>query len=44
MTRLTQRSVNAATPQERDVFLWDSDLKGFGLKVTPAGSKIYVST
>jgi integrase len=43
MTKLSIRTVNAAKAGERDVFLWDSDLKGFGLKVTPSGSKIYVA-
>lgn len=43
MTRLSQRTVNAAAPGDRDVFLWDADLKGFGLKVTPGGAKIYVA-
>lgn len=43
MTRLSLRTVNAATPGDRDVFLWDSDLKGFGLKVTSSGAKIYVA-
>lgn len=26
----------------RDAFLWDDDLKGFGVKSTPAGAKIYL--
>ena len=40
--KITKRTVDATMPGERDVFLWDTDLKGFGLKVSPAGSKIYV--
>ena len=40
--RLTKRTVDAAAPDATDVFLWDSELKGFGLKVTPKGSKSYV--
>jgi integrase len=43
MTRLSLRTVNAAAPGDRDVFLWDEDLKGFGLKITPSGAKIYVA-
>jgi len=43
MTKLSLRTVNAAKAGDRDVFLWDSDLKGFGLKVTPAGAKVYVA-
>ena len=40
--RLTKRIVDAATPEDRDYFLWDADLTGFGLKVTPASRKSYV--
>lgn len=39
---ITKRTVDAAKPGEADYFLWDSKVSGFGLKVTPAGSKIYV--
>jgi integrase len=40
--KITKRTVDATLPGERDVFLWDVDLKGFGLKVSPAGSKVYL--
>ena len=36
--KITKRSVDAA----RTGFLWDDELRGFGLKVTPAGAKSYV--
>lgn len=39
---ITKRAVDAAQPADRDGFLWDRELKGFGLKVTPAGAKIYL--
>jgi len=39
---ISKRTVDAAQPGSRDAFLWDSDVKGFGLKVTPAGGKVYV--
>lgn len=43
MPRLTKRIVDAAQPEAgRKAMLWDSDLKGFGLRVTPAGVKSYV--
>lgn len=42
--KLTKRSVDAAQPQARPYRLWDSDLKGFGLKVTPAGIKTFIAT
>lgn len=39
---ITKRTVDAAIPQARDLFIWDSALPGFGLKVSPGGSKTYV--
>ena len=42
-TRLTKRTVDAAAASDRDLFVWDSDLSGFGLKVTPAGRKVFVA-
>jgi hypothetical protein len=40
--KITKRRVDAAHPNLRDAFLWDTEAKGFGLKITPAGHKIYV--
>jgi integrase len=40
--KLSKRSVDEAVPGGRDLFLWDSDLAGFGLKVSRAGRKVYV--
>ncbi|MCH8999611.1 MAG: integrase family protein [Proteobacteria bacterium] len=40
--RLTKRTVDAARPAAREYVLWDTDIKGFGLKVTPAGRKSYL--
>lgn len=39
---ITKRTVDAAQPGARDQFIWDDSVAGFGLKVTPAGGKIYV--
>jgi len=43
---ITKRTVDAHKAGVRDYFVWDADgndvVKGFGLKVTPAGSKVYV--
>jgi hypothetical protein len=40
--RITKRVVDTTAPAEKDSFVWDSDLTGFGLKVTPNGRKAYV--
>jgi integrase len=39
--RLGKRTVDAARPAAEVYRVWDSDLKGFGLKVTPRGVKTY---
>lgn len=41
-TKLTKRTVDSAKPGAGDVFVWDADLPGFGLKVTPKGRKVYI--
>jgi integrase len=41
--KITKRSVDAAVvPARADSFLWDTDIRGFGLRVTPKGVKSYV--
>src|SRR6516225_9883899 len=42
LTKITKRAVDTMHAGDCDQFLWDSELKGFGLKVTPAGSKVYL--
>lgn len=40
--RISKASVDAAAPSPAgDVTVWDDRLAGFGLKVTPAGAKVY---
>jgi integrase len=39
---ITKRAVDAAKARKTDSYLWDRELHGFGLKVTPAGSKVYL--
>ena len=41
--KLTKRIVDAAMPSDRDVFVWDRELTGFGLRVRPAGSKTFIA-
>ncbi|MBL8958722.1 MAG: DUF4102 domain-containing protein, partial [Gemmatimonadetes bacterium] len=42
VARITKRVVDATTPEHRDVFVWDAEVKGFGLKVTTTGRKSFV--
>jgi integrase len=39
---ITKRHVDALKPTNREYFVWDRDLKGFGLRVQPTGEKSYV--
>ncbi|HZG10153.1 MAG TPA: tyrosine-type recombinase/integrase [Allosphingosinicella sp.] len=39
---MTKRVVDALQSAAKDQFLWDDELRGFGLKVTPAGGKVYL--
>ncbi len=41
--RITKRSVDAHKPGDRDKLLWDSETPGFGLKVTPTGTRTYLT-
>ena len=40
--KITKSAVDAAQPGGKDWFLWDERVRGFGLKVTPKGSKSYL--
>lgn len=42
-TKLTKTLVEKLEPARKPTFVWDSSLAGFGVKVTPAGRKVYVA-
>ena len=42
MKKLTKRTVDAERPGDDQRFLWDVEIKGFGLKVFPSGTKTFV--
>lgn len=41
--RISKRTVDGAQPEAARYVLWDADLKGFGLRVTPQGTKTYIA-
>ena len=40
--KITKRTVEAIAPSLRDTVLWDTEIPGFGCKVTPKGTRIYI--
>ena len=42
MPKLTKRTVDAASVREKDYFIWDDDLPGFGLRVFASGKRSYL--
>ena len=40
--KITKDKVDALVKGTGDLFLWDDKLSGFGVKVTPAGAKVYL--
>lgn len=40
--KVTTKEVDALVAGKRDEFLWDSELSGFGVRVTTGGSKSYI--
>jgi integrase len=42
MPKITKRSVDALHPGTADLLLWDTELRGFGLRCRPSGIKTYV--
>ena len=40
--KISKRTVDGLRSGERDDFLWDTELPGFGCKITPKGTRIYI--
>lgn len=40
--KLTKTVVDSLTPEAKDVFAWDAELQGFGVRVQPSGRKTYL--
>ena len=39
---LTERRIREAKPEAKTRILWDSQIKGLGLRITPRGTKSYI--
>jgi Arm DNA-binding domain len=43
MAKIMKRTVDTLQPEpDRDVFAWDSELRGFGVRVKPSGVKTFL--
>ena len=40
--RISQRTVDGLSVEKKDAVFWDCDLPGFGVRVYPNGTKVYV--
>lgn len=41
-SKLTKQVVHSAQPEAKEYYIWDTEVKGFGLRVFPAGKKSFV--
>ena len=39
---ISKRTVDALTAEGKDIVFWDRELSGFGVRVYPSGTKVYV--
>lgn len=42
MPKLTTKLVLSTLPSDKDVIIWDSEIKGFHCKITPTGKRVYL--
>ena len=42
LSKLTKRTVDGAAPRPGRYFVWDTELRGFGLRVAESGTKTYI--
>ncbi len=42
MPRLSKKLVDALKPKPKDYFVWDDQVKGFGVRVKPSGTRSYI--
>ena len=42
MAKLTKRIVESSQPEASDLFLWDDEVAGFGLRLRPSGRRSFI--
>jgi len=41
MAKITKRFVESCATLEKDYFVWDAEVKGFGVRILPSGTRMY---
>ncbi len=42
LRKLTNQAISQVQPSNKETYIWDTELRGFGVRVYPSGSKSYV--
>lgn len=42
MAKITKRSLEKITPSAKEIFLWDDQVAGFGVRIAPTGRKTFI--
>src|SRR3954468_22858072 len=42
VAKISKHLLNSIRPGHRDIFMWDDEVRGYGLRTTPTGSQSYV--
>ena len=42
MPKLTKRFVESIKPGDREIIKWDTEVRGFGVRVQPSGRRTYI--
>ncbi len=40
--RITKKTIDGLVAGDRDQFIWDDEISGFGVKLTPKGKKVFI--
>ena len=40
--KITKRTIENILAEDRDLLVWDTEVSGFGVKITPTGRRVYI--
>ena len=41
--KISKRTVDSLSVEDKEVVFWDRELQGFGVRVYPSGAKVYIA-